>query len=265
MPDAARFGLRRPFSSATSVNSAGMADSRSTSPLRKREPPRLALLDHRDLDARHQRQPLVLQRRDQWLRRRRYRPDRHVGDAAKARVRLEDDARAPLVLGEPVGARADGVGADVAAVGLDDLARDGAHVRHGEHVREAVVGRLEPDLQRVAVDDLETGQRRVVVEPARARRRGLGLVAADQLALDQPRPRRALHRVEVTLDAVGVVGGGQFPRHALECGIGREHDALAHAADDRCGRRPRPSAATRACAARAAPDARGSRSRASTR
>ena len=34
MPDEARLGLSRPFSSATSVNSAGTADSRSTSPLR---------------------------------------------------------------------------------------------------------------------------------------------------------------------------------------------------------------------------------------
>ena len=85
------------------------------------------------------------------------------------------------------------------------------HVRHREHVREAQVGRVEPDAQRVAVDDLEPRHRRVVVEVAASSSRlRARLVAALELAFEQPHPRRLDRGVEEALEAVGEVGGGQL-------------------------------------------------------
>ena len=76
------------------------------------------------------------------------------------------------------------------------------------------------------VDDLEPGQGRVVVELAGLLRLGARLVAADELPVEQPQPRRLDRRVEDPLEAVGVVRGDEFARLALERGIGREQDAL---------------------------------------
>ena len=81
------------------------------------------------------------------------------------------------------------MGAEVDAIRLDGLARDRGGRRHREHVRKCVVGFLEPDAQRVAIDDLKPGERRLVVELAAFLRRRLQLVAADKLAFEDPRPR----------------------------------------------------------------------------
>ena len=158
--------------------------------VQEREPPRLAFLDDRDFDPLRERERLVLHRARDRLPCRRHRTRRHVGDAAEVGIGLEHDARAALVLAEPVGTGADRMRADVQAVRLDDLARHRGQVRHRKHVRKSKVRRLQADPQRVAVDDFEARQRRVVVELAGLARALLRLVAADELAFEQPRPWR---------------------------------------------------------------------------
>ena len=56
------------------------------------------------------------------------------------------------------------MGAEIRSVRRDDFARNRRGVRHREHVKEAQVGLLQADAQRMAIDDLESGNRRVVFE-----------------------------------------------------------------------------------------------------
>ena len=90
------------------------------------------------------------------MRRRRNRTCRNVGHRAKVGIRRQHDPRAPPVFAQHVGTGADRMRTDVGTIGFDDFARHRAHVLNGEHVGEAQVGFLEPDLQRVAIDDSET-------------------------------------------------------------------------------------------------------------
>jgi hypothetical protein len=76
--------------------------------------------------------------------------------------------------------------AEIPPVLLDDLARHRRGIGHGEHVREAQVGALQTDAQRVTVDDLEARDRRVVIEFARLEGLGADLVRTNDLALDRP-------------------------------------------------------------------------------
>ena len=87
----------------------------------------------------------------------------------------------------------------VVRVGLDHLARDRRRRLVGKYVGQVVVGILEADAQRVAVDRLEAGHLRVVVELAALLRRLGRLVQPDDLALDQEGPRRTDLRIDQPL------------------------------------------------------------------
>ena len=193
----------------------------------EREPARLPLLDDADLDAPGNRQALALERRGDRLRRRRDRPRRRVGHRAESGI--GDAARfASCACTRP--ACTARCRPDARRYRCRTPRRPRARaprVRHRERIEESAGRPPQPDPQRVAVDDLEPGDRRVVVELAGLRGLRARLVAADDLALDQPRPRALDRRVEQPLEAVGLVGRGQLARLALERGIGREEDAFA--------------------------------------
>ena len=130
-------------------------------------------------------------------------------EAAVIGIGFEHDLRAAHPLLEPVRAGADRVGhraAALVAIRLDHFARDGRRRLVREDVRQVVVGVLEPDAQRVAVGRLESRDLRVVVELAGLLRRLGKLVEADDLAFDEPRPRRAELRVDQALQRIRVIG-----------------------------------------------------------
>ncbi len=192
----------------------------------ERQPRRLPLLDDRYLDAPRKRQLPALERRRDRLRCRRHRPRGHVRRVAVAGVRHQHDLRAALVLAEHVRSGPDRVRTDVETVGIDDLAGDGRRVRHGEHVEEAEVRLREADAQRVAVDDLEAGDRGLVVELPGSEGPLAHGVGTDDLAVDQPQPRALDGGIEQPPDRIRLIGGGQLARLAVERGIRREEDAL---------------------------------------
>ena len=115
----------------------------------------------------------------------------------------------------------------ILGIRLDDLARHRRKRRHGGDVREVVVGLLEPDAQGVAIDDLESGNLRVVVESTGLFRPLRQFVEPDDLAVDDEAPRRPVLRVHQALDRIRVVLGGKLAALALERGIGVKDDALA--------------------------------------
>lgn len=78
------------------------------------------------------------------------------------------------------------MGAEIEPVGFDDLASDRRRVRNRKHVEKTQIGLLQPDAKRVAIDDLEAGDGRIVVEFARFQRRFADGVGADHLAVDEP-------------------------------------------------------------------------------
>ena len=120
---------------------------------------------------------------------------------------------------------------EVGAVGIHDFAGDCRYVRNGERIDKAQIGLRQADLQGVAVDDLEAGQRRVVIEASCLRGRGDRLRAAGNFAFDQPDPWALHGRVEQALDRVRVIGGGELAGLALERRVGSEVNAFANAAD----------------------------------
>ena len=79
-----------------------------------------------------------------------------------------------------------------------------------QHVSQVVVGLLEPDAQRMAVNRFEAGNLLVVVEPGALLRRVGEFVQADDLALDQPRPRRAQAGVDQPLERVDEIFGDEL-------------------------------------------------------
>jgi len=123
------------------------------------------------------------------------------------------------------------VRAEVESVALGHLARDRAEVGDCEDERKAVIGSVETDAQRVAIDDLESRDRDVVVEAPRLLGGANRLVAAGELAFEQPQPRALDGGVEHAPVGVRVVRGGEFARLAAKRRIGREEDALLHPAD----------------------------------
>ena len=194
----------------------------------EREPARLVLLDDADLDAADAGHGLALHVRDQLFVGSVARLE-VPGEAAVDRVGLEQDLRAAHPLRQHVRTSADGVGqrASVAlAVRGDHLARHRRRRLVGQHVRQVVVGFLQPEAQRVPVDRLHPGELAVVVELAALLRRGDLLVEADELALDQERPRRADSRVGEPLQRIDDVVGDKLARLALEHRVRREPDAL---------------------------------------
>ena len=192
----------------------------------EREPARLRLLHRVDLDAADLRDRLARHRRrdprvPRVARGRLEVPD----DLAETGIGDEHDLRRARPFGEHVGPGADRVRGDLAAVRGDDLARHRAERRVRHHEGKVVVGPREPHAQRVAVDGLEVGQLRVVVEPAAFLRRGRQRVEAADLALEHERVRRAVRRVEEPHERVDEVLRGQLARDALERRVGREQDA----------------------------------------
>ena len=130
------------------------------------QPRRLLLLDDADFDAPDLRHRLACHRRDPLLVERIVARLELPADAAKRWIGLEHDLVRALPFLEHVRAGADRVAVGVVGVGLDHLARHRAGIRQGEDVREVVVGFLEPDLERVTVEDLQAVDLAVVVELA---------------------------------------------------------------------------------------------------
>ncbi len=119
---------------------------------------------------------------------------------------------------------------DLVAVMLDHLARHRTgQVAVGEVVEEVVVGLLEADLERVAVERAQALDRHVVVHAVRLPRGRQDLVHPRDLALQQVEVGRLLLRVEVALHRVDVVLGHQLAALAVERGVVGEVDARLHA------------------------------------
>src|SRR5262249_2252350 len=129
--------------------------------------------------------------------------------------------------GQYVRTGADRVRAEIESVSLDNLACDGGRAAESEAVEESEVGLFQPDAQRVTVDDLETRDRRVVVELPGLFRLCARFFASHDLAIDEPGPGTPHFGVEQPLERVDLVRRGQLARLALERGIGGEKDALA--------------------------------------
>ena len=226
MRSAASSGLRRSPSSAVGANVSGSAKVVELL-LLEGEPARLRLLDDRDLDLAHLRHLLAAHVLHQRVVPRRFRHREVPGEAPILGIRLEHDLRAAGPARQHVRARADRMAHRVVGVALDHLARDDPErdVRGDE--QEVVVGLLEPEAQRVAVDDLDPRDLRVVVElPALLRRRGV-LVQPDDLALEQERVRGPVLRIQEPEIRVDDVLRDELALLALEHRVRREVDALA--------------------------------------
>ena len=195
----------------------------------ERQPTRLRLLDHRDLDAVDQRQAPALERcGDRLAAPIAGRRVLVVQQLSKARVALKHQVRAAPPLREPERPRAHRVLADAVAVVLDHLPRHRAGVRGiGELLVKARAGLFEPHLETVAVQDTQPFDLAVVVEGCLLRD---GFAAqftqADDPCGFEPVELAALPaRVVVTLDRVDVVRGDELAPFAAEGGIVGEVDA----------------------------------------
>ncbi len=194
--------------------------------LRKSEQPRARFVDDAHLDPANERQlppdelcrPLPVG----GIGRRR------IAQFAKARIGVEHDLLPAPPLAEPIGAGADRIGhrpARRVAVGLDHLARDGAGCRGRQVGDEFVVGKRELEAQRVAIDRLQPGDRRVVVEAPGLARPGDDRVGADEAAVDHLQRIRPHPRIEDALDRVDVIGGDEFAPLTLERRVVGEVDS----------------------------------------
>jgi hypothetical protein len=191
--------------------------------VQEREPPRLVLLDDVDLDAPDEGQALAADvAQDFLVERIAARLCRRLEDELpEVGVRLEHDLVRTRPFLEEVGPRAHRVRADVLAVVLDHLAREGAEVGLREVEHERVIRALQPDPQRVAIDELEARIGDVVVEGLAGLERPLvRFIEPDDPVLDQVKVRRLHLRVEEPQDGEGVVGGDQLPPLALEAASG---------------------------------------------
>jgi hypothetical protein len=196
--------------------------------IEKREPAALSFFDDADVDPGQEREALSLKRRRDVLCRRRNRSGGHVPQLAKARIGQQLDARAALVLPQHERSRPDRMGPDIVAVGLDHLPRKSGGIGNREHIEKTQIRRLQPDLQRIAIDDGEPCHRGVVVELAGFERPRAHFVGADDLAFEHPQPRRLDRRIQDALECVRVVARRQFPRFAPEGRVGREQDPFLH-------------------------------------
>ena len=82
----------------------------------------------------------------------------------KPGLRTQGDALARRERGDREGPGADGTLSVAVAFCLDDLPRHPRRGRDGEQERKGRVRRVEPDAQRVAIDEHKAGDRRVVVD-----------------------------------------------------------------------------------------------------
>ncbi len=119
------------------------------------------------------------------------------------------------------------MGADVVAISLHHFARLGAEVAHREDVKEVVVGLGEVDAQRVAVDHLDTGNLRVVVELPGLLRAVGDVLDAGHAVLDQPEVGRAQLRIDQAFHRKFIVARDELPLASLERGVVGEVDSLA--------------------------------------
>src|SRR5258706_335812 len=176
----------------------------------EREPARLRLVDHVDLDAPHEGQALATQVGRDLPRRLVVAAGALEELLAVAGIRFEDDARASEPLPDEERAGAHRVRMEVLAVELAHLARDRRGGRHGEHEGKAVVGVVELDPQRVAVERAQSRDRAVVVEAFGLLRLGHQGVGALDLAFDQEEPLASQLRIEEALDRVDEVAVGEL-------------------------------------------------------
>ena len=138
---------------------------------------------------------------------------------------MQQDPRTPLPLRQHVRPGTDRVSLGVVAVTLDDLARDDAGRRRRQNVGEVVVGVGQVKAHRVPIDDFEPRNLGVVIEAVAIffGQRFL-LVQADDLAGEQEAPRRAIHRIDETLDRIDDVVRDELALVALEGGVrGKMH------------------------------------------
>ena len=122
--------------------------------------------------------------------------------------------------------RAHGMGADIGTVEFHHLPRLHPEIGNGEDVEEVVVRLREPDAHRVAVDDADPADRRVVVELARLACGRDGLVDAVDAALDHPLVGRSELRIDQPADRECEVLRHEFAANALEGRVVREMNTL---------------------------------------
>ena len=196
----------------------------------KREPRRLLLFDDVDLDPPDLRHLLAFHRRGDldvaWVA---------AGfglpyESSKIRVGFEDDLVRALPFLEAIGAGSNRVSIGVVGVGVDDLARDRAVVRHGHEISEVVVGLLELDLQRISVQRLQSVDPGVVIHPAAFFGVFLELLESHD-AIDEAFEGRLVGGILEALDRVDVILRGQLALLALERGVRGKVNPLADLED----------------------------------
>ncbi len=181
-----------------------------------------------DLDAADLRQRLAAHRVDERLVLRI--GALRIADRSIARIRPENDLRRLAPLDQTIRTGADGPAHHVRARRLDGLARNGHRQHPGQLLEQRVVGGMEPDLQRVAVERAQAFDRRVVVHL----RAGLARGVDDRARADDQLGERRVAAVaqvgvEMALDRIHIVLGDQLARLGLEHRIVGEQDSLLHA------------------------------------
>ncbi len=114
------------------------------------------------------------------------------------------------------------MGIGIIAIGFDCFPRDRTDKRKRKHVREAEVGYLEPDAQRVPIHQFESRYFGIVVETAGLLGLGGKLVESLNLAFEQKCIRRSVLWIEKALDRIRIVARRQFALLTLKCRVGRE-------------------------------------------
>ena len=190
------------------------------------EQPRIVLFDNADVDAADCRQALAFHLGD----------NRAVGGIgafgknhfAKIRIGFQQDLVRALPVLEHIRAGADRIAhrpaVTLLAILFDHLAGDSRHRRLRHVVHQHVIGVLELEPYRVAIDRLHAFDLCVVVQLAGLFRLFDDRVGAHELVLDIEQVRRAHPGIEQPLPRVDVVVGDQLPLPAVECRIvGKEN------------------------------------------
>ena len=190
------------------------------------QPTRLLLFHHADFDDAHLRHLLAAHRRDDRLVARIVAGREIPDEFAKRGVCFQRDLRRRHPRFQHVRPGSHRMRRHFAWIRFDDLMRDRDERRQRHDAGECVVAALETDAQRMALNRLESGDLRAVVEfcVGFGRRRG-SLVETDDLFRDVEGVRRSGRRIDETLDRVDVIVGRQLAPLPLECGIVREHDS----------------------------------------
>ena len=200
------------------------------------QPARLRLFDDADLHPVDQRQPPAGELPRDGLRAgivgRRLLV---VGIVAVVRVALENDLGAASPLREAKRTAAHRMLHRLVRVGLDHLARHGAHdCAVGKEIRKARRRLRQPHFEAVAIErakalDLGVVRERQLVGDRLAAQFGQ---AEDPGVLELEQIRALVLRVVVALDGIDVVGRGQLPALALERRVVGKEDAWPDAKDE---------------------------------